>query len=346
MVRYTTREAVKAGPGFSGSAVSNSRIDDAIESASRAIESGLHRRFYPEIRTVSLDWPNHGSRKPWRLWLDNNEVISVDTLVAGGVTISSSDYMLRRSDDLNEPPYDRIEVDRSSSAVFQQGDTSQKAIVITGTFGYTENTKAAGALDEALDDSETGVDVTNGALVGVGDLLKVDDEWMNVTDRTMLDTGQNIGANLASDKSVVTVAVTTGSEYFEGETILVDAEKMLITEVAGNNLIVKRAVDGSPLAAHTSGADVYSPRTLVVERGVLGTTAASHTTATAVARLDVPGPVRKLANAIAVDTLLQESSGYSRTVGSGENEREAYGRALKTAWEEAIVALGNQERGY
>ena len=49
---------------------------------------------------------------------------------------------------------------------------------------------------------------------------------------------------------------------------------MLITDIAGNNLIVKRQKSGSTLAAHT-GSTIYAPRQVTITRGDLGTTAGS-----------------------------------------------------------------------
>src|SRR5690606_34488219 len=133
------------------------------------------------------------------------------------------------------------------------------------------------------------------------DLIKLGTEHMVVTGRSMLDTGQNIGADLDASNSAVTVAVTDGTAFSAGETLLIGSERMLIVDVAGNNLIVKRAWDGSVLAAHTSGADIYASRTLTVERGALGTTAATHLDNAAVSRHVVPGAVRALAVAEALE---------------------------------------------
>ncbi len=97
---------------------------------------------------------------------------------------------------------------------------------------------------------------------------------------------------------------------------------MLITDIAGNVLTVKRAWDGSVLATHV-GATVYAPRLLTVVRGVLGTAAATHLNGAAVAVHAVPGLVRELAVAEALNLFLQESAGYARTVGEGDSLRMA-----------------------
>lgn len=341
-VWYTTREQVKAALDSAETARNNGQVDRAIAAATDAIHGRLHRTFYPWTGTRYFDWPNAQRARPWRLWLDDNELAAVTSLSSGGTTIAAADYFLRPYDG---PPYNRVEIDLDSSAAFGGGSTSQRDITITGVWaGCPLDESPAGALAEALDASETAVDVTDSATVGVGHILRVDTERMIVTGKSMLDTGQNLGGDLAANVAGTTVAVTTGSAYTVGEVLLIDAERMLIVDVAGNNLIVKRAWDGSVLSAHTTGTDIYAPRTLTVTRGALGTTAATHDTAAAIYRHDPPAGIVRLATALALDTLLQESSGYARQVGSGESQREASGRALRSAWDEAYTTHGRKAR--
>ncbi|WP_431895864.1 hypothetical protein [Micromonospora haikouensis] len=340
-VWYTTREQVKAALDSAETARNNTAVDRAIAAATDTIEGRLHRRFYPWTGTRYFDWPNGQRARPWRLWLDADELISVTALSSGGVTIGAGDYFLRP---YGGPPYNRLEIDLDSSAVFGGGSTHQRDITITGVWGYRADESPAVALAEALDASETAVDVTDSASVGVGHILRVDTERMIVTGKSMLDTGQNTGGALGANVADVTVTVATGSAYTVGETILIDAERMLIVDIAGNVLVVRRAWDGSVLASHLSGADIYAPRTLTVTRGALGTTATAHDTATAIARHEPPAGIVRLATALALDTLLQESAGYAREVGSGESQREASGRALRAAWDDAYTAHGRKAR--
>lgn len=338
---YTTRETVKGALDSAETARNNSQVDRAIAAATGTIEGRLHRRFYPELGTRYFDWPNARGVRPWRLWLNQHELISATSITSGGVAISAGDYLLRPDDG---PPYTHVEINLASSAAFAAGSTHQRAIAIAGLWGHRSDEEPAGGLAEALDASETAVDVTDSAAVGVGHILRVGSERMIVTGKSMLDTGQNLGGTLASNKADVTVPVTTGSSYAVDEIILVDAERMLIVDIAGNNLIVKRAWDGSVLAAHTAGADIYAPRTLTVTRGDLGTTAATHDIGAAVVRHAPPPVIVRLATALAIDTIHQESSGYARTVGAAEAQREASGRALRALWDEAYTAYGRKAR--
>lgn len=337
---YVTREAVKSALDVKQTARSDAQVDRAIAAASRAVEARLRRRFYPEIGTLHFDWPTSRSRTSWRLWLDANELISVTSLTSGGTTISPADYFLRRSDDRDEPPYDQIQLDLGTSAVFDTGDSHQRNIAITGVFGYCADEEATGSLAEALDDSETEVDVTDSSLIGVGDLIRVDDERMIVTGKTMLDTGVTASALEARAGDVsITVSTATGAPTV-GEMILIDSERMLVVDRAGLVLTVKRAWDGSVLASHASGASIWAPRTLTVSRAVLGTLAASHEEGAAVARHVPPALVTELTLAYALNNLLQSQSGYARTAGEGEYAREFTGRGIRALEKDAFRAYG------
>jgi len=340
-VWYATREDVKSALDFAETARNDAQVDRAIEAASRSGEALLRRRFYPQVATRYFPWPNHQYARPWRLWLDADELISVTTLTAGGTVVAASDYFLEPAN--SGPPYTHIEIDLDSSAAFKAGNTHQRAIAIAGVFGYSAEDEAAGTLAEALDTTETGIDVSDSALIGVGHIIKVDSERMLVTGKAMLTTAQTLQTPLTASQSNVTVAVTTGSSYSVGEVILLDSERMLITDISGNNLTVRRAWDGTVLAAHT-GSTIYAPRTLTVTRGALGTTAAAHSTSAAITRHVVPGLVKELCVAESLNSLQQESSGYARVIGSGENEREASGRGLRDIRADAMAAYGRRAR--
>lgn len=324
--RYTTRERVKDALDITNAARADIQVDDAVETASRSVEDLCHRRFYPEIDTRYFPWPNETQRsRSWRLWLDQNELISITSLASGGETITN--YFLEPQP--YGPPFDAVEVDLAENDVFEPGDTHQRSITITGLWGYSNDTTAAGALAEALDTSETGVDISNGAAIGVGDLIVIDSERMIVTDKTWLDSGQNLAANLLVTVNDETVAVADGTGFNARELILIDSERMRIVDIAGNNLTVERSVDGSTVAAHTSGADIYVQRTLTVERGSVGTTAATHSDTTAITRWLPPPLVASLTVAEAITQIEQENSAYARVVGSGDNQREARGAGLQ-----------------
>ena len=341
---YATREEVAAELDFKESARAFRRIDRVIASASRDVEGLLHRRFYPLTATRYFDWPNPQRARPWRLWLDDNELISVTTLSSGGVTISAGDFFLEPN--TSGPPFRRLELDLGSSAAFGGGDTHQRDIAITGLWGYQNDETTVGTLAGAATDSASTVtmDADASAEVGVGSVLRVEDERLIVTGRAMATTGQTLAADLGGQAKNTTVSVADGSAIAEGEVILIDGERMHVVDIAGNTLIVKREQDGSTLAAHTTGATIYAPRSLTVARGALGTTAAAHDSGATVHRWDPPAAVRELTLAEAVNRLLQGQAGWSKTQKGGLSSRESEQRALATLREQVYTSHGRKAR--
>jgi uncharacterized Zn-binding protein involved in type VI secretion len=320
---YCTFEDVAAATDIHASAQSTKRTLEAIDSVSRDIEylTGL-RKFYPTVATRYYDWPSHRQTGPsWMLRLDD-DLLSLTSLTAGGTTIDTGDVFLEP--DRTGPPYTRVEIDLSTSAVFDSGDTHQRAIVVVGVWGQCNTTSAATTLGEDLDSSETGVDVASSVDTGTGDTILVGSEYMLITGRTMADTGVDIdtGGDMTATMSSTTLTVDTATGIPQiGEKILIGSERMLVVDAAGTTLTVKRARDGSTLAAHAAGASIYAPRTLTVTRGALGTTAATHTTDDIVYRHEVPGLVHDLAVAETIIKLGHEASGYASTVGGGDTDR-------------------------
>lgn len=330
-VAYASRESVARSLDFQESASAYREIDDALYSASETIHGRLNRFFYPLKATRTFDWPSRTSGRTWRLWLNQWELQDLTSITSGGVLLDLADVLLYPQP--TTPPWNRIEVNRGSSTSFTSADSEQQSILIAGVFGVPGRAVARGTLEASISTSTaTTVDVTSGQ-IEVGNALLVEDEYLRVTERSPLDTTQNTGAALDDSPGSGTVAVSDGSTFSRGETILVDSERMWIRDVVGNSLLVRRAVDGSTIASHLIGADVYSFRRLTVERGIWGTTAAGHADSTAVSVYQAPELIRAVAKAEAENTLLQESSGYARSAGSGENEREYSGRGLFRLWE-------------
>jgi hypothetical protein len=329
---YCTREDVQVALDVASTARSSAQIDRIIEGQSRSIDGQMRRVFYLTTATRKFDWPDltGTSAYPWRLWLHQNEVISVTTLTSGGTVIPSSGYLLEPVND--GPPYDRIDINLGTTSSFSSGATWQQSISVLGQFGgCPANTAPAGALAAAIaSTSATTCDVTDGSALGVGSTLVIESERLLVTGRTMLTTGQTLQSpDLTADDANASVNVTDGTKYLAGEVILVDSERMLIVDVVANVLTVKRAWDGSVLAAHTAGATIYAARRLTVTRGAFGTTAATHLISTAVATHVVPSLIHSLAVAESVSELLNEESGMARTIGSGDYARTPSMSALR-----------------
>lgn len=337
---YTTREIVKRALDIGETARNNKNIDRCIEAAARSVDGLCHRIFYPRIDTKYFDWPNEQRAEPWRLWLDDTELISITSLSSGGTTIPSSNYNLESS--RVGPPYNRLEVNIGTSSAFSSGSTYQRAISITGLWGYTNDEFAVGTVTEALDASETGVDVdaATSSEVGVGSIIRIDSERMVVTNRAQLNTSQTLGGSgLTNVKNDISITVADGTQFAADELITIDSERMMIVEITGNTLTVIRAYDGSTLAAHSNGAAIYAPRTLTVLRGQLGTTAAAHNSGTTINMWSPPAGVRALNTAEAIHQLMQEQTGWFRTMSASSNFG---GTARRAATIEALVDLRQQ----
>jgi hypothetical protein len=89
---------------------------------------------------------------------------------------------------------------------------------------------------------------------------------------------------------------------------------------------------------------VYAFRQFSVLRGQLGTTASTYSNGAAISKHRVPPLVRDLAIAEAANQVLQEGSGYARTVGSGEAAHPAPGISLMDKWDECRTRHGRKVR--
>jgi hypothetical protein len=325
---YCTREQVKTALDSVETARNNRRIDRHIASGADSVEKLTLRKFYPTVATRTFDWPPElDTPASWRLWLGENEMATAPTAVtAGGVALSLANVYARPD---TGPPYDHLEINRGSSAAWSSAATSQRAISAASTFASCPiEDVAAATLAANITSSATTATISASWEIGVGSLLLCGTERMWVTNRSMLTTAQTLQVLMDANQSSTAVAVTTGSAFTEDEVIMLDSEKMRVDEITGNTLRVNRMWDGTALASHAGGVTIYSPRSLTVERGVLGTTAASHTLGDAVSVYRPPSLINQLNIAYAEVGFLDEASGYARTVGSGDNEREAAGRRL------------------
>lgn len=340
---YATREDVKGALDSQEVARNNPQIDVVLEAASRSVEGLLHRVFYPTTTTKYFDWPDLQGSSPWRLWLDQNEVITVSSLVSGSSTVTAPNYFLEPAN--YGPPYDRIEINLGgTNAAFSVGSTHQRAVAVTGVFGYQIADLPAGALTAVgINTSVTSIACTDSSSIGVGSLIKVDSEYMLVTEKTMVATGQSLSGSSLASMADVTQAVGSGAAFTVGEVILMGSERMLIVDISGNNLTVKRAWDGTVLATHASSA-ISAPRTLTVVRGVQGSTAASHLASAVITTQGYPSLVRELCIGEALNLLLQRDSGYARTSGQGDNAVTYVGRGLDTLRHQAVAMYGRKAR--
>lgn len=324
-----TREQIMQSLEVLESAYGGHLIDSKLQAATRSAEGFLHRRFYPERRTILRDWPNRSSSPSWELDLGDQELISVEAVVSGGTNITS-DVVLRRGDDLAEPPYSSLHINLSTNSAFSAGTSWQRSLSIQGLFGYSDTSTAlaGGALSGAINSSVTTLVInplSGYYTVGIGSLLLIGTERLLIMDRRMSSTALTTTSAMTDINSARTFTSAGAASLAIGETILIDSERMRIDDIAGSTVIVSRAWDGTVLGSHTSGSTIYALRTFVAARGVLGSTAASHSDAASVYVHDFPPLFNELVVAETVVLLEQSSGAYSRTSSSGTRGVSAAG---------------------
>lgn len=342
---YAGRRRVMRAADIGVAAHLSDEIDRAIATASQAVDSLCNRGddtrpgFAPWTGTITYDWPTQNNGTGYRFYLNRNSLVSLTSAVSGGVTITA-DCLLRPE---TGPPYGKLDVDRSSASSLTIGDTGagQGSLSITGVWcgAAVRETTSSAWTAASMDDSVTAV--TLAAPLDVGAIIRLDSERMIVTGQSWTDSGQT--GTLAAQKSAQSLAVSDGSAFFTGEELILDSERVLVLDITGNTLTVQRAAGGSTLAAHT-GTAIFYTRLCEVERGALGTTAAAHTGGARIYLFTPPPLVEQLTVAYALDQRAQESADYVRTIGSGDNERQAGGGGIARLEDRVWAAHGRKLR--
>lgn len=344
---YATREDVRAVPDVSFSARADPKIDRAVQDASTRVDKQLHRVFYCTEATHYFDWPNFQMAYPWEYWLDQWEIadatVNVPVVTSGGILIPAAACNFEPVN--SGPPYTSLQLRRDMPYSFGNGPTPQRDVAIAATYGYWTLTAPAGQLAAAVTDTTgTAITVTDGAAAGVGDSILIGTERMLLTGKRMADTGQTQISGLTSAKdSDVTLTVPDGAAIEVGETLLLDSERVLVTDAAGDSLTVKRAWDGTILAAHAS-ATIYAPRQWTVVRGSQGSTAATHLDGTTVLLSVVPSTAKDLTLAEALVQLKNEPGAFAQSQGSGPSKQGGIGGNLPDLRDQAYTALGRKAR--
>ena len=370
---YCNRLEVQRAVDFKDGMLSNAQIDRALQSAAEMIEGHLQRVFYPYDATKYFDWPNYQYAYPWRFWLDQHDLLVLTALASpSGTTIPLWQVFLEPVNNagrLPPMPYTQIELDRSTVAAWGAGPTPQHSIVATGTWGFGADTDPGGALAASCLAGDTTLTVTDSSVIGVGDVIILSygrgsapfpsnagtagaiqpytGERCIITGQSMTSTTLTVSGSGCTTVSAADNTLTASGALIVGEAIQLDSEQMLITgTVAGsaNTYTVQRAWNGSVLASHVTAATIYAPRLLTVLRGQLGTTAAGWSSSTVISRHRPPSVIRDLAIAETVNRILQETSGYAREVGEGDNARPAPGMSLADLWDEAETVRGRKNR--
>lgn len=370
---YCSRDEVMRSIDIKDALTSVESVDRAIASAADDIEGKMRRQFYPWDGTKFFDWPNYQYAYPWRLWFERWDCVALTQLLSPGNTGGQTgtplplwQVQLRPVNRERGFPFTHVELDRSTNAAWGIAPTPQNSIWATGTWGFTADADDIGTLASSIGTGDATITVSNGANCGAGDLLIVGygrgaapyptylgtagaiapylGERIIVVDKGAAATGLTQATGCTTASSADNQLTTTGTGNLNaGEVIQLDGELMLVTGINAGVVSVVRGWSGTIPEAHTA-APVYAMRLLSVLRGELGTTAAAATSGTAVYRHRPPQLIRDLNIAVAADQVMQEVSGYSRTVGTGESQMRASGFALADKWARATRRFGQQSR--
>ena len=314
---YASRDQFMAAADIHTPANLSATIDRILQAASRSIDQIYHRHFYPLTEAVTYSFTGGGQG----FWTERDlrsitsATIDATSQTVGDIELYPTQY---------GPPYSWVGLMGAE-------------VIITGVWGYSADTTPAGTLAEALDTTETDVDISDSSLIGPGDMILAGTEQMVVTEAVLLDTTADLNDTLTADVNDETVTLDDATQVNAGEVVTMDSERMKIISISGNDLTVKRAWDGSTLAAHSGAVNVFAPRTLTVERNAVGTTAATHSNAAVLTKNVPPQPITSLCVAETLVTFQLEQSAYGRTVGSGDSQREARGAGLAGLRTQAAV---------
>lgn len=333
-ISYITRATLAQALTMADNARTQRRLDQAIRAASREAEGFLHRKFYPSTETRTFDMPDSDS-----LWLYDSELSAAPTsIVSGTTTMTPADYICQP---VTGPPYRWIDANDAGANYWSSGETIQRAVAVTGTFGYPVNPVTYTTTAASMDAVTSSLVTASSSVIGPGSLILVDSERMNVTGSALSATGATLNGGTDANKSTTAVVVSSGTLISTGEIITVDAERMFVEAVAGNTLTVTRGWAGTVLAAHANGATVYAPRTLTVQRGILGTTAATHTSGSSITALLAPSLVQEYVLAIAIGNVGQAAAGYSKQNEAGDSP---LGGGIEGIAERCYTAYGRKTR--
>lgn len=343
---YATVEDVRDALEEKATAYDTTAILRALAQATDDVDDAANLAggcFRPVTATRYYRWPDAAQSNYYRLWLDGWPLLSVTTLTSGGDTVPGADYFLEPQQ--YGPPYNRIEIDLSSSSAWSSGDSAQRSIAVAGLWGVGDDRETVGTLASAIaSTSATTAVVSNAASVGIGDHLVIDSERFVVTARAWTSTTATTSGTPTASMADRAIGLDDGTKVNVGEILLIDSERVKVVDIVGNTATVVRAVDGSVLASHGSGVTAYAQRSLTVSRGAQGSTAATHLISATVERHVVPGAVQGLAVGSAVAFLLGERRGWAGGASKPSTGQQMAPGSLAELRDRVAGAYGRQIR--
>lgn len=204
--RYFTLTAFKNRRGLTSTdATRDAYLKEHLEEASRQIDAMTIRWFYPLVDTREFTADSGGRCRV----TDLLSVTSLKTDSDGDRTYedtwSATDYDLMP---YNYTPYQWIETTPQGLYVFP---LSRKGVQIAGVWGYANDTTTSSTtLAEALDSSETGVDVVSGAAHEVGQTIRIESEDMlieSISSNTLTVTRGINGTTAAAHDTGIAISI-------------------------------------------------------------------------------------------------------------------------------------------
>lgn len=178
---YGRLSAIKADLKLVGTTY-DKEILDAREAISRAIDHELKpRHFYSEIATRTFDTPGDAEPLYFGFDLVSATTVTIDSADDGAyetTLVAGTDYRLLP---VNSSPKRGIEL-LTSRGQLSAWPNGKDALQVVGKWGYSDDVELTGATtSEAVDLTETVIDISDDTLVDRGDTIRIDSEDMEVT---------------------------------------------------------------------------------------------------------------------------------------------------------------------
>lgn len=179
---YSDCAAFAAFMGDPDAGYAASTILPLLEDASRAAEDYCERSRFGSGFGPRIGTNHYTGEGDYSLWLDD-DLLAITSLTVRPSVIGT-DVSFTESTDYYAVPFDhspkrRLDAMHTSALYFYE---VQRGIALTGKYGYQDvRVTSSATLNEALDASETGIDVTSGAAFSEGQTILVDAEQMYVT---------------------------------------------------------------------------------------------------------------------------------------------------------------------
>lgn len=189
---YCRLSHVKADiTGLSGITTIDAELARGIEEESRIIDAYVRRFFYSRLATRYFERRPNTCRERLRLVGETGQ--AVDVISISALTIDDDEdydydsytltenthYWLTDRWSPNEGPYAALELIPGNTTL-STWPMQRRGIKVVCLEGFSQDTEAGGTTAEALDASETGVDMTAGHGTEIGDTLIIDSEQMDV----------------------------------------------------------------------------------------------------------------------------------------------------------------------